>query len=421
MSMGIWDPLSDMEETSQTRHTSLIWIPTTRTTKELDAKLCINRVDNIGVHSHPQLGTNRAAPGQRKLSEARALVEENLDVGHYKPIISDAYAASDPPSRPVAAPKHQAVLAEESVELLSPERGGYYVDATLGMGGHSLQILTRSNQAKVVGIDRDEAALDMATARLSGFSNRFQGLHGNYQDLGLLLAAAGVHEPVRGILLDLGVSSEQIDNPSRGFSFQFDGPLDMRMDQTQATTAAALVNTLSKEKLAEILRKYGEEPRAKRIASAIVRHRASKSIESTHELVALVRKAYGASAFKSRKNPATKTFQALRIAVNKELDGLRTVLPHAFESLALQGRLVVITFHSLEDRMVKQFMREMCTGCICPPDFPICQCLRTARAKMLTRKPISPTEEEKQENPRARSAKLRAIEKVTDSESEIKR
>ena len=305
MSMGIWDPLTDMEETSQARHSSPVWVPTTRAAKELDAKLCADRVKAVVGHSHPQLGTNNAISSQKKLSEARALVEQTLNIQPYKLAINDnAHVASPPTSSPFAASKHQSVLADEGVELLSPERGGLYVDATLGMGGHSHQILTRSSEAKVVGIDRDETALGMATERLSGFGGRFQGLHGNYQDLGLLLAAAGVNEPVHGILLDLGLSSEQIDNPSRGFSFQVDGPLDMRMDQTEATTAAALVNTLSEEKLSEILRKYGEEPRAKKIAGAIVRRRKSKPIESTGELVELVRKAYGASVYKSRKNPA---------------------------------------------------------------------------------------------------------------------
>ena len=300
---------------------------------------------------------------------------------------------------------HRPVMRTEAVRFLAPDRGGIYVDGTVGLGGHAAAILAAGPEVRLIGIDRDPQALRYAAARLAQFGDRVRLVHGNYRDLAEILSNLGI-EAIDGFLLDLGLSSLQLDAPERGFSFRADGPLDMRMDPTQKTSAADLVNAASVEELARILRDYGEERFAGRIARAIV---AARPIETTRALAEIVRRAIPRRFHERRIDPATRTFQALRIAVNDELRNLQDGLAAGFAALRPGGVIVVISFHSLEDRIVKRFFRKLATPryeSLAPgPPLP-------PQAEVLTKKPLRPSEEEIGENPRARSAKLRACRKL---------
>jgi 16S rRNA (cytosine1402-N4)-methyltransferase len=302
---------------------------------------------------------------------------------------------------------HIPVLPDEVIDGLQAERGGRFIDATVGGGGHASAILDASAPDGVLlGLDRDPAALDVASDRLARFGDRAQLVHASFARLKEVVQAhgfAGERSRVDGILFDLGLSSLQLADAQRGFSFMADGPLDMRFDPTSGDpTAADLVNTLSEEELADILYHYGEERQSRRIAGAIVE---ARPLHTTGELVEVVEQAVGRR--RGRLHPATLTFQALRIAVNEELKALRAALSQAVELLAPGGRLAVIAFHSLEDRIVKRFMRRESKDCVCPPELPICTCDHQATLDVITRKPIRPTEEEVAANPRSRSARLR--------------
>ncbi len=310
-----------------------------------------------------------------------------------------------------ATTPHQPVLYQESLDALQPRDGGCYVDGTVGAGGHAAGILAASAPSgRLLGLDVDPQALTIAGQHLAEFGARATLVHASYAHLAQQLAAIG-WDQVDGILLDLGASSMQFESAERGFAFSLDGPLDMRMDPGLAHSAADLVNELSEQDLAEIIREYGEEPRARTIARRIIQER---PIETTAELAGVV-----ARALRARRggiHPATRTFQALRIAVNGELDNLRAVLPQAIEALQPGGRLAVIAFHSLEDRMVKQYFRRESQDCICPPEQPVCTCEHRASIKEVTRKPLRPSAAEESENPRARSARLRVAEKLSFTE-----
>lgn len=302
---------------------------------------------------------------------------------------------------------HIPVLLNEVIEGLNIDSNGVYIDGTCGGAGHSSEIAKRLESGRLIGIDRDPDAVKAASGRLSGYNAKV--LHGNYSDIAALAASEGISE-ADGILLDLGVSSHQLDTAERGFSYHGDAPLDMRMSQ-EGETAADLVNTLSGEELARIMFEYGEEKFSRRIAEGIVKRRAEKPIETTGELAEIISAAVPAK-FKRDKNPCRKAFQAFRIAVNGEFEHLEKGLEDAFELLKSGGRLCVITFHSLEDRIVKRKFAEFCKGCVCPPDFPQCVCGRTPRGKLVNRKPVEASQNELEANPRSRSAKLRIIEKL---------
>ncbi len=304
---------------------------------------------------------------------------------------------------------HTPVLLSECLEALAVRPSGTYVDGTFGRGGHSLEILRRLTTGRLIAIDRDLDALAAGRERLGAFGDRVCFVHGNFSDLGAILRERGI-EKVDGLLFDLGVSSPQLDEPERGFSYQEDAPLDMRMDRTAALTARQIVNEWSYEELRRILYEYGEERYAPRIARAIVRRRESGAIERTGELAGVIRSAMPPQALREKQHPAKRSFQALRIAVNGELEALGPMLEAAVSALKPGGRLAVITFHSLEDRIVKQTLRDFATGCTCPPEFPVCVCGRKPRVKLLYRKPVTAGERELAENPRSRSAKLRAAE-----------
>jgi 16S rRNA (cytosine1402-N4)-methyltransferase len=296
---------------------------------------------------------------------------------------------------------HTPVLYQEVLAGLRIKPGGRYIDATVGSGGHARGILMASApDGELLGIDADPTAVALARQQLAEFGKRVILVQGNFAGLEGIALRYGLC-PVDGILLDLGFSSMQLEAAGRGFSFQLDGPLDMRFDPSQTTTAADLVNTLSVEELAGILSRYGEEPQARRIARAIV---AERPINTTGELAALVERTVGR---RGRIHPATRTFQALRIAVNDELECLAEALPQALRLLAPGGRLVIISFHSLEDRLVKEFFRKQARDCLCPPEAPICTCGHRAALGIVTKKPIRPSAEEVTANPRSRSAKLR--------------
>jgi 16S rRNA (cytosine1402-N4)-methyltransferase len=304
---------------------------------------------------------------------------------------------------------HVPVLLEEVVDGLGVEPGGRYIDATVGGGGHAHEILAVSApDGSLLGLDRDPAALELAAARLSGYHGRFELVHSSFAFLAEVAAAQDFF-PVDGVLLDLGLSSLQLADASRGFSFLVDGPLDMRFDTTSSDRMAAdLVNRLTLEELADVLFTYGEERQSRRIARAIVE---ARPLHTTRELVDVVERAIGRR--RRRLHPATLVFQALRIAVNDELTALEMALPQAVELLAPAGRLAVIAFHSLEDRIVKRFMRRESRDCICSPELPICTCDHEALLDVITRKPIQPTDEEVEINPRSRSARLRIAERKT--------
>jgi len=313
---------------------------------------------------------------------------------------------------------HRPVLLAESIGYLAPERGGLFVDATLGLGGHSEALLEASPLVRVLGIDRDREALGFATARLAKFNARFRAVHANYTEIARVLAETGEVEPdgVSGVLADLGVSSLQFDAAERGFSFRHDAPLDMRMNAgSEEETAAELLARLPEEEIARIIFEYGEERKSRRIARWIVERREEgRAIETTTELAALVARAVGYKRT-DRIHPATRTFQALRIAVNHELEGLEAFLEASIDLLQPSGRLVVISFHSLEDRIVKRTLRRLAGQCECDPRLPVCACGARRAVEILTRRPVTPTEAEMDENPRARSAKLRACRKLEDA------
>lgn len=303
--------------------------------------------------------------------------------------------------------KHISVLLNECIEALNIKSDGIYVDGTAGGGGHSYQIAKRLKNGRLYALDRDPDAVRAATKRLEGLPA--QVINSNFENMCEVLALKGVTK-VDGILLDLGVSSYQLDEDARGFSYHKEAPLDMRMSQS-GTSAADLVNSLSAEELSKIFSKYGEEKFAYKIALKIVEARNKKAIETTTELAQIIADAVPAAARRDG-HPARKCFQALRIAVNDELGCLERVLDSAFELLNENGVLAIITFHSLEDRMVKVKFAEYCTGCTCPPDFPVCVCGKTPRGKKYSKKPIEPSAEELENNNRSRSAKLRAIIKL---------
>ena len=303
---------------------------------------------------------------------------------------------------------HVSVLLKEAVDGLNIRTDGVYIDGTAGGGGHSAEILSRLTTGRLYSIDQDPDAIVTVTERFQG-DDRSTIVQGNFGDMKALLNERGVYA-VDGVLLDIGVSSHQLDDGSRGFSYHEDAPLDMRMSQS-GETAADLVNSLSVGELSRIISLYGEEKYAYSIAKGIVRARVEKPIATTLELAEIVKENVPQKARRDG-HPARKTFQALRIAVNHELDVLESGLQGAFELLNPGGRLSVITFHSLEDRIVKQFMRDKAQGCTCPKDFPVCVCGKKPQVNIVTRKPILPSDEELERNPRARSAKLRVCEKL---------
>lgn len=306
---------------------------------------------------------------------------------------------------------HIPVMLREALGLLQCRPGGTYVDATAGLGGHALGILERCRPGGLlVGIDRDKESLEKASARLKPYSGSFRLFHDNFKNLPLILnnLAAG---PVDGILLDLGVSSYQLLSPERGFSFQSDAFLDMRMDRSQQWTAADLINSMPEGELADLIYRYGEERLSRRIAAAIVRERAKTPITRSSQLVEIIN---GVFKVRSRQSihPATRTFQALRIAVNQELEGLEELLAEAFGFLKTGGRMVVIAFHSLEDRIVKRAFRRLAGQCVCEAPPELCACPRQVLANLLTPRPMTPGPEELAANPRARSARLRSVERI---------
>jgi len=306
---------------------------------------------------------------------------------------------------------HISVLLEECLDGLAIKPEGIYIDGTLGGAGHSSQIVKRLTTGKLIGIDRDPVALKAASERLAPYKERVTLVHSNFCEMAQVLKDLGL-TGVDGILLDLGVSSPQLDDSARGFSYMADAPLDMRMNNEDALSAYTVVNTWSQEELKRILFDYGEERYAPRIAGAICRRREEKPIETTLELVDVIRSAMPAQALREKQHPAKRSFQAIRIAVNDELGSVEKAMEDAIPLLNPGGRLAVITFHSLEDRIVKNAMAEASKGCTCPPNFPVCVCGRKPRVKLISRKPIVASEEELEVNPRSRSAKLRVCEKL---------
>ncbi len=306
---------------------------------------------------------------------------------------------------------HVSVLLEECIQGLAIKPDGIYVDGTLGGAGHSSRIAAKLTTGRLIGIDRDNVALEAAAERLRPFEDRVTLVHANFCDMDQALQELGI-DKVDGILLDLGVSSPQLDDGQRGFSYMTDAPLDMRMNGEDVRDARQIVNTWPYEELKRILYDYGEERFAPRIAAAICRRREQAPIETTLELVDVIKSAMPASALREKQHPAKRSFQAIRIAVNDELGAVETVMKKAVPLLNPGGRLAVITFHSLEDRIVKNAMAEAAKGCTCPPSFPVCVCGKKPQVRIVTRKPIVSGEEELERNPRARSAKLRICEKL---------
>ncbi len=306
---------------------------------------------------------------------------------------------------------HVSVLRQECIDGLHIKPGGIYVDGTLGGAGHSSQIAGRLTTGRLIGIDRDETALAAAGKRLQEFEDRVTLVHANFSQIASVLKNLEI-DAVDGILLDLGVSSPQLDDAQRGFSYMADAPLDMRMNRQDSLSAWDVVNTWPYEQLRRILFDYGEERYAPRIAQAICSRREQAPIQTTLALVDVIRSAMPAAALREKQHPAKRSFQAIRIAVNDELGAVHQVMQDAVSCLKPEGRLCVITFHSLEDRIVKNGMAEAAKGCTCPPQIPVCVCGNKPKVKLITRKPITATEEELNVNPRSRSAKLRICEKL---------
>lgn len=306
---------------------------------------------------------------------------------------------------------HVSVLLEECLDGLDIKPDGIYVDGTLGGAGHSSQIAKRLTTGRLIGIDRDPVALAAAAERLEPYKDRVTLVHSNFCEISQVLKDLGI-EGVDGVLLDLGVSSPQLDDGERGFSYMADAPLDMRMNNQDALSADTVVNTWSQEELRRILYTYGEERYAPQIAAAVCRRREVSPIRTTLELVDVIRSAMPPAALREKQHPAKRSFQAIRIAVNDELGAVDKVMKDAVPALKPGGRLAVITFHSLEDRIVKTGMADAAKGCTCPPSFPVCICGKKPLVKLITRKPITASDEELKTNPRSRSAKLRVCEKV---------
>jgi 16S rRNA (cytosine1402-N4)-methyltransferase len=305
---------------------------------------------------------------------------------------------------------HVSVLLEECIDGLNIKPDGIYVDGTLGGAGHSSQIAKRLTTGRLIGIDRDPVALKAASERLAPYMDRVTLVHSNFCEIASVLKDLNI-EGVDGILLDLGVSSPQLDDGARGFSYMADAPLDMRMNNEDALTAHTVVNTWPREELKRILYDYGEERYAPQIATAICRRREERPIDTTLELVDVIRSAMPPAALREKQHPAKRSFQAIRIAVNDELGSVEKVMRDAIPCLNPGGRLAIITFHSLEDRIVKNGMVAASKGCTCPPNFPVCVCGKKPQVKLVSKKPIVSGEEELERNPRARSAKLRVCEK----------
>ena len=308
--------------------------------------------------------------------------------------------------------KHYSVLLGECIDSLEIKPDGIYIDGTLGMGGHSLEIAKRLGpNGHLYSIDRDMRAIERAGKRLADYMDRVTLVHGNFRDLGSIMDAQGI-EKADGMLFDLGVSSPQLDETERGFSYMADAPLDMRMDESEAITAKTIVNTWPEDRLKRILYDFGEEKFAPRIAAAIVRQRQKKEIETTLELVDIIKGAMPSHALREKQHPAKRSFQAIRIAVNDELEAVSDMLSTAMERLNPEGVLAVISFHSLEDRLVKNAIASHEKGCTCPRDFPVCTCGFQQTMKSVSRKPILPSDKELEENPRSRSAKLRVAKRI---------
>ena len=307
--------------------------------------------------------------------------------------------------------KHVSVLLQETVDGLNVKPDGIYVDGTLGGGGHSYEVCTRLGaKGSIIGIDQDEAAIEAASIRLKDFGEKVTIVRSNYCDMKSRLHELGI-DKVDGIMLDLGVSSYQLDTADRGFSYREDAPLDMRMDQRSEMTARDIVNDYSEMDLYRVIRDYGEDKFAKNIARHIVRERAKRPIETTGELTEVIRHAIPMKFQKKTGHPAKRTFQAIRIELNRELDVLRDSLDDMIDMLNPRGRLCIITFHSLEDRIVKSAFKKNENPCTCPSDFPVCVCGKVSKGRVITRKPILPSEEEMEVNSRSKSAKLRIFER----------
>ena len=306
---------------------------------------------------------------------------------------------------------HKPVLLDECIKALAIRPDGIYLDGTLGGAGHSLEIVKRLHSGRLIGVDRDQTALNAAGKRLAEYLPRVTLVHSNFAELDRILDGLGI-DAVDGMLFDLGVSSPQLDDALRGFSYMADAPLDMRMDRDEPLTAGEVVNLWPQEELRRILYEYGEERYAPQIAAAIVRCREKKPIATTLELVDVIRGAMPPQALREKQHPAKRSFQAIRIAVNDELGSVSRMMKTAIRRLKPQGRLAVITFHSLEDRIVKNEMQQAARGCTCPPEFPVCVCGKKPQIRLVTRKPVVSGPEELEENPRARSAKLRVAEKI---------
>jgi len=308
---------------------------------------------------------------------------------------------------------HVSIMAPEVIEALAPERGGIYVDCTAGGGGHSLEIAKKlPDGSRLICLDRDDEAIDACTKRLADYSDRVTIVKSNFRNIASALDMLGI-DKIDGVMWDLGVSSHQLDDGDRGFSYSKEAPLDMRMDQTEGKSAYDVVNYYTASELTKIIKDYGEERFASRIANLIVEKRAEHPIETTTELADIVSAAIPAPVRKKEaQNPARRTFQAIRIEVNGELDSIEPAIRDAASRLRPGGRMAVITFHSLEDRITKDVFRSLASGCTCPPEFPVCVCGKTPDIKLLSKKPIIPSDEEMAENPRSRSAKLRTAEKI---------
>ncbi len=309
------------------------------------------------------------------------------------------------------APKHVSVLLQECIDYLNIKPDGIYLDGTLGMGGHSYEIASRLTTGRLICVDRDETAIARAGARLAPFADRITLVHGNFADAAAILDSLGI-EGADGMLFDLGVSSPQLDEAGRGFSYMQDAPLDMRMDGSAALTAYEVVNTWSADRLNRILWDYGEERYARRITAGILSAREKKPVESTAELVDIIKAALPAAALREKQHPAKRSFQAIRIAVNDELGAIASMMETAPDKLNIGGRLCVISFHSLEDRIVKSGIAARENGCTCPREAPVCTCGFVKTLRSVSRKPILPSEDEIERNPRSRSAKLRVAERV---------